>query len=285
MPGPGIGLDHAAHSANAGVPHTVEESLTASCSVVLRTEFTSNDVSLNELKNVVDPLNWKTGLPFFCDMRPLPTPARTDGWSRVLEVCNTTCPYPPDMRTPLKFWTGPVAAEASMLSVPMAWVNYELDDTPANPYPGDGLVLVDEGFIKMHAPTSIRRPGSSRRNEEGCLLPLPLGGRHRNSCLRLRVRKPGRGHAARRRSEVKGSNYDRGLHALGSVRRRPLRELYDGKPHLAHRRFSIPADPNRTKSPRDPPRGRNGDRLYRRILHQEHHLASKMASGTMPYPK
>jgi hypothetical protein len=122
--------------------------------VVLRTEFKSDDVSLNELKNVVNPLNWKRCLPFFCDMQPLPTPPRSDGWSRVLEVCNTTCPTPPDMRTPLKFWMGPVAAEASMLSSPMAWVNYELDDTPVNPFPGDGRVSVDEGFIKMYSTSS-----------------------------------------------------------------------------------------------------------------------------------
>lgn len=133
------------------VCHTRLKNAHGQLCVVLRTEFTSNDVSLNELKNVVNPLNWKKCLPFFCDMQPLPTPARTDGWSRVLEVCNTTCPYPPDMRTPLKFWTGPVAAEASMLSAPMAWVNYELDDTPVNPYPGDGRVLVDEGFIKLYS--------------------------------------------------------------------------------------------------------------------------------------
>lgn len=38
-----------------------------------------------------------------------------------------------------------------MLSTPMAWVNYELDDTPVSPFPGDGRVSVDEGFIKMYS--------------------------------------------------------------------------------------------------------------------------------------
>ena len=129
---------------------TLKESHGQSC-VVLRTEFTSDDASLYELRNVVDPLNWNLCLPFFCDMHALTNPSRKDGWRRVLEVCNTTCPNPPDMRTPLKYWLGPLEAEAPTLVPPMAWVNYELDDTPGAAALGDGRVLVDEGFIKMYS--------------------------------------------------------------------------------------------------------------------------------------
>lgn len=136
--------------------------------VVLTTEFTipqppSNvDVnteppgkwpSLDDLKAVVDPENWDDCLPFFCEMKPLVPPKRTDGWSRILEVTSTTCGvmYTPRMKTPLKYWKGPRQEETGLGTPLEAWVNYELDDTPANPYPGDGLVLVDEGFIKMYA--------------------------------------------------------------------------------------------------------------------------------------
>lgn len=119
--------------------------------VVLRTEFTSDDVSLDELRNVVDPINWDDCLPFFCRMQQITTPLRDDGWRRVLEVCNMTCPHPPEMRTPLKYWMGPSNAEAATLDPPAAWVNYELDDTPGAAALGDGRVLVDEGYIKMYA--------------------------------------------------------------------------------------------------------------------------------------
>ncbi|MCT7658124.1 hypothetical protein [Mycobacterium deserti] len=119
--------------------------------VVLRTEFKSEDVSLDELRNVVDPLNWDECLPFFCEMQEIPKPQRADGWRRVLEVCNTTCPTPPDMRTPLKYWLGPSTSEAMQFDTPMAWVNYELDDTPGAAALGDGRVLVDEGYIKMYS--------------------------------------------------------------------------------------------------------------------------------------
>ena len=132
-------------------------------SVVLTTEFTiptpssedsSDDVpSLDDLKSVVDPLNWHNCLPFFCDMQELKLPKRQDGWSRVLEITSTTCGVygTPVMKTPLKYWKGPRKEETSLGTPPFAWVNYELDDTPVTPFPGDGLVLVDEGFIKMYS--------------------------------------------------------------------------------------------------------------------------------------
>ena len=115
--------------------------------VVLTTEFETQHVSLDQLKNVVDPLNWDNCLPFFCEMDA--EPARVDGWSRVLEHVSTTCSIPgtPELVTPLKYWKGP--ANGTTLPQPSAWVDYELDDDPAPGEKGDGRMVVDEGFIRM----------------------------------------------------------------------------------------------------------------------------------------
>ncbi|MGH3523016.1 MAG: hypothetical protein ACRDU4_09335, partial [Mycobacterium sp.] len=115
--------------------------------VVLTTDFASTQVSLDELKNVIDPLNWDKCLPFFCYMQKEPT--RPDGWSRVLEHVSTTCSIAgtPQMATPLKYWKGPGKNE--QLPQPSAWVDYALDDDPAPGENGDGRMVVDEGFIRM----------------------------------------------------------------------------------------------------------------------------------------
>jgi hypothetical protein len=115
--------------------------------VVLTTEFDSTLVSLDELENVIDPLNWARCLPFFCEMDYYPD--RPDGWSRVLEHVSVTCPIPntPQMVTPLKYWKGQGTNQPS--SQPSAWVDYALDNAPAQGEVGDGLMLVDQGFIRM----------------------------------------------------------------------------------------------------------------------------------------
>jgi hypothetical protein len=116
--------------------------------VVLTTEFSSQQVSLDQLENVIDPLNWAKCLPFFCEMDEYPN--RPDGWSRVLEHVSMTCPIPntPQMVTPLKYWKGQGNTNPPS-SQPSAWVDYELDDDPASGETGDGLMLVDQGFIRM----------------------------------------------------------------------------------------------------------------------------------------
>jgi hypothetical protein len=115
--------------------------------VVLTTEFVSSQVSLDQLKDVIDPLNWAKCLPFFCSMDPEPT--RPDGWSRVLEHVSMTCPIPntPQMVTPLKYWKGQGTNQPS--TEPSAWVDYALDDDPAAGEVGDGRMVVDQGFIRM----------------------------------------------------------------------------------------------------------------------------------------
>jgi hypothetical protein len=113
--------------------------------VVLTTEFGSAEVSLDEVKNVMDPLNWPKCLPFFCSMDP--EDKRTDGWRRVLEHVSTTCSIPgtPQMVTPLKYWNGQDTNQPQ----PSAWVNYALDVDPAPGEKGDGRMVVDDGFIRM----------------------------------------------------------------------------------------------------------------------------------------
>ncbi len=115
--------------------------------VVLTTEFSTTTASLDEVKNVMEPLNWPKCLPFFCSMDEYKT--RTDGWSRVLEHVSTTCPITgtPQMITPLKFLKGPVATDPSARSA--AFINYTLDDDPEAGEKGDGRMVVDEGFIRM----------------------------------------------------------------------------------------------------------------------------------------
>jgi hypothetical protein len=114
--------------------------------VVLNTEFNSKKVSLDQLKSVVDPLNWHLCLPFFCKMTRHAT--RHDGWSRVLEQVSVTCPFAgTHMATPLKYWKGPSVGE--VLSEPSAWLDYALDDDPVAGATGDGRMVVDEGFITM----------------------------------------------------------------------------------------------------------------------------------------
>jgi hypothetical protein len=116
--------------------------------VVLTTAFESTTVSLDELKNVIDPLNWAKCLPsFFCSMQP--KDKRPDGWSRVLEHVSTTCPIEgtPQMVTALKYWKG--QSQGEQLQQPTAWVDYALDDDPLPDANGDGRMVVDEGFIRM----------------------------------------------------------------------------------------------------------------------------------------
>jgi hypothetical protein len=105
-------------------------------------------VSLDQLENVIDPLNWDKCLPFFCSMGEYPD--RPDGWSRVLEHVSITCPIPntPQMVTPLKYWKGQGNTNQPSPE-PSAWVDYALDDDPAQGEIGDGRMVVDEGFIRM----------------------------------------------------------------------------------------------------------------------------------------
>jgi hypothetical protein len=115
--------------------------------LVITTEFTNADVSLKDLKDVIDPVNWARCLStFFCKMDGKAD--RGDGWSQVLEQVSTTCPIAPThMKTPLKYWKTEGADEKTL--PPTACLDYALDDQPPDGAKGDGLIVVDEGFIRM----------------------------------------------------------------------------------------------------------------------------------------
>jgi hypothetical protein len=113
-------------------------------SVVVDTEASSEYVSLNQLKAVVNPYNWHKNYPdFFCDMIACRRPDRNDGWRRVLEqvgFCKVGGGR--TLNTLLKYF-----ATEDQQKPYEARLDYDLDD-PRGPE-GDGQVTVDRGFINM----------------------------------------------------------------------------------------------------------------------------------------
>ncbi len=111
--------------------------------VLIDTEFTSDDVSLEDLKSIVNPFNWDTDYSeFFEDMREQTPHILPDGWRRVLETVRLYEGF--DLTTPLKFF--PYQDKARPYE---ASLEYDLDK-PALAT-GDGRVLVDRGYIRMAA--------------------------------------------------------------------------------------------------------------------------------------
>jgi hypothetical protein len=113
--------------------------------VVIDSGFGRSDIYLQNLKNVVDPLNWHRNYPHaFCEMDQQVPNRLANGWSRVLETVSVDCSGGwPRMVTPLKYYNSEPAPD-------QATVQYDLD-TSGLPEPGDGWVKVDRGFIRMWA--------------------------------------------------------------------------------------------------------------------------------------
>lgn len=118
---------------------------------VIDTNLTSNDISLNQLKAIVNPFNWNENYPaFFLKMAPFRDPFRSDGWRRVIETVGFGEIDSLDITTALKYHTTDRTLQASL--------DYDLDDP--TPGPGDGQVLVDRGYINMWATNGAPdRPG------------------------------------------------------------------------------------------------------------------------------
>jgi hypothetical protein len=117
-------------------------------SVVVDAELSSDKVSLNDLKAVVDPRNWHKDYPsFFCDMKY--KGLRPDGWRTVLETVGF-CYYPTSISrrlvTMLKFYKTTVNSKGPGRSE--ARLDYDLNDPVPDP-DGDGTITVDRGFINM----------------------------------------------------------------------------------------------------------------------------------------
>jgi hypothetical protein len=118
-------------------------------SVVVDTEFSSDQVSLNKVKGVVDPRNWSKNYPsFFCAMKG--RGPRPDHWRKVLETVGV-CAVPNSRRliTMLKFYKSEGAHEARL--------DYDLNDPAPDPE-GDGQITVDRGFINIWSTNSSQNP-------------------------------------------------------------------------------------------------------------------------------
>lgn len=112
--------------------------------VVIETSMDRPDIYLQNLKDVVDPLNWHRNYPHaFCEMDAQVPDALANGWSRVLETVSLDCPAGLEpLVTPLKYYlSAPTADQATL--------QYDLDKS--GPSYGDGRTKVDRGFIKMRA--------------------------------------------------------------------------------------------------------------------------------------
>lgn len=112
-------------------------------SVVIDTKFTSDSVSLEALKRIVNPFNWADDYPeLFVRMQGQEPDILPDGWRRVLETVRLIESV--ELTTPLKFY--PYSDPVRPLE---AHLDYDLDESGFDT--GDGQVLVDRGFINMRA--------------------------------------------------------------------------------------------------------------------------------------
>jgi len=110
--------------------------------VMIDTQFEADDVSLEDLKKIVNPYNWSTDYPkFFLEMRMQPKPRiLSDGWRRVREKVRVVEGF--NLLTPLKYF--PYEDPKRPLE---ASLEYDLDESALGT--GDRKVTVDRGYIRM----------------------------------------------------------------------------------------------------------------------------------------
>lgn len=108
------------------------------CSV-LTTDWEQPDITLAQMRKVIDPHNWPRFCKFFVRMttRRKLTPDTSRGWSRVLEtVSGDETQW--QLRTALRYWKGTSTPGDAI------YINYDLD----RPRTGDDkLVEIDSGYI------------------------------------------------------------------------------------------------------------------------------------------
>ena len=112
--------------------------------VMIDTQFDAPDVSLEDLKKIVNPYNWSTDYPkFFLEMTMQPQPRLLpDGWRRVREKVRVVEGF--NLLTPLKYF--PYEDPKRPFE---ATLEYDLDKSALNT--GDGKVTVDRGYIRMES--------------------------------------------------------------------------------------------------------------------------------------
>jgi hypothetical protein len=107
------------------------------CTVLL-TDSTDEDISVDQLKDVLDPLNWPKCNTFFEAIVARKNSAT--GWGRMLEVVGTGADGAFTLHTPLKYWKG-------QLDDGSIYLNYDMDDDAFSDDESDHLVIVDNGYI------------------------------------------------------------------------------------------------------------------------------------------
>jgi hypothetical protein len=117
--------------------------------VELTTFFEDPDLTIHEVKNILDPENWPDMCPFFCEM--FNEGDRPDGWTSVLELVSLTCP---DLclSTALKAFRSELLKPLDDDVLEEVYVDYDMDDAP--PIPGDGFIKVDHGYLNVSARSS-----------------------------------------------------------------------------------------------------------------------------------
>jgi hypothetical protein len=120
-------------------------------SVVVDTKFSSDTISLEKLKSIVNPFNWAQDYPeLFARMQAQKPELLPGGWRRVLETVSL---LGEELTTPLKFYPYQDPARPSE-----ARLDYDLDKSEFGT--GDGQVLVDRGFINMKSTVGDpKKPG------------------------------------------------------------------------------------------------------------------------------
>jgi hypothetical protein len=132
--------------ADAPLEHATVVDVDGIKSLVIDTEFSSDLVSLNAMKAVIDPRNWHHNFPaFFCEMDG--RGRRPDDWRRVVETVGVSAvPQSRRLRTHLKFYK----SETNEPGRYEARLDYDLNDPCPDPL-GDRQIDVDRGFINMRA--------------------------------------------------------------------------------------------------------------------------------------
>lgn len=112
----------------------------------ITTDVTADDLTVDDVAKIVDPINWHNCCSFFCAMQNQ-NPAFTNGWSRLVERISGECKkYYLD--TALVFWK-------QQLPDGSIYINYDLDTRRDN----DSMyVEVDSGYIWVSPlqPTGVR---------------------------------------------------------------------------------------------------------------------------------
>jgi hypothetical protein len=110
--------------------------------VKLLARYTDDELTIDQVKNVLEPTNWPDLSEFFCDVS-YSGGVGANGWQPALEIVSSNCPDQA-LRTALTFYKYEVADQ-------IAGVEYDLDPHPPAGREGDGIVKVDHGSIQVRS--------------------------------------------------------------------------------------------------------------------------------------